>query len=147
MLALNAAHVVETSALTMDGLERLVAASFASLVVEDGAGMLIALDQDAAYSSPNFLWFRARYARFVYIDRVIVTATARGRGVARALYAHLFDAMRAAGQTVAVCEVNVQPPNPGSDALHARLGFGEVGFARIAGGAKTVRYLARDIGA
>jgi predicted GNAT superfamily acetyltransferase len=146
MLALNQANLVETSALTLDALEQLVVASFASLVVEDGAGMLIALDQDADYGSPNFLWFRARYERFVYIDRVIVAAAARGRGVARGLYAHLFGAMRAAGHSLAVAEVNLEPPNPGSDAFHAQLGFAEVGRARIHGGAKTVRYLAREIG-
>jgi hypothetical protein len=40
-----------------------------------------------------------------------------------------------------VCEVNSDPPNPPSDALHASLGFKEVGSAAIHGGAKTVRYL------
>jgi predicted GNAT superfamily acetyltransferase len=109
--------------------------------------MLIALDQDAPYASPNFRWFQARYARFVYIDRVIVAPPARGRGVARALYEDLFGAMRAAGQSLAVCEVNVAPANPASDAFHARLGFAELGRASIHGGTKTVRYLGLEISA
>jgi hypothetical protein len=44
-----------------------------------------------------------------------------------------------------VCEVNSNPPNPASDALHASLGFREVGQATIHQGSKTVRYLARTI--
>lgn len=43
------------------------------------------------------------------------------------------------------CEVNSDPPNPASDAFHARLGFAEVGAAAIHGGAKSVRYLARPL--
>src|SRR5882672_5699801 len=38
----------------------------------------------------NFLWFRLRYPRFVYVDRIVVTAAARGRGHARRLYDELF---------------------------------------------------------
>lgn len=45
------------------------------------AGML-AMDQDADYASPNFQRFRARYPRFVYVDRIVVAQSARGRGYA-----------------------------------------------------------------
>ena len=70
---------------------------------------------------------------------------ARGRGLAQRLYEELFDAARAAGHVRIVCEVNSSPPNPASDAFHARLGFTEVGAADIHGGAKTVRYLMRPV--
>ncbi len=43
-----------------------------------------------------------------------------------------------------LCEVNHAPPNPGSDAFHARMGFGEIGRAVLSGG-KTVRYLRRPL--
>ena len=33
---------------------------------------IMTFDQDARYDSPNFLWFRERYPRFVYVDRVVV---------------------------------------------------------------------------
>jgi predicted GNAT superfamily acetyltransferase len=39
----------------------------------------------------------------------------------------------------------VEPPNPASDALHAALGFSEVGRAILPGGAKQVRYLTRQV--
>ncbi len=47
---------------------------------------------------------------------------------------------RQAGQTRVVCEVNLDPPNPASDAFHANMGFVEIGQAAIHNGAKTVRY-------
>jgi len=63
----------------------------------------------------------------------------------RSLYAELFERAQSAGHQTVVCEVNSDPPNPGSDAFHARLGFVEVGTAQIHGGRKTVRYLARSL--
>jgi uncharacterized protein len=108
---------------------------------------LLALDQTVAYDSPNYLWFRQRYPRFVYIDRVVVAPAARGRGYARLLYADLFCQARQAGHDLVVYEVNSNPPNPASDELHAALKFADVGTASILRGAKTVRYLARVIGA
>jgi predicted GNAT superfamily acetyltransferase len=88
---------------------------------------LLAFDQDARYDSPNFLWFRSRYPRFVYVDRIAVAASARGRGCARRLYHDLFEHTRRAGHARIVCEVNSTPANPESDAFHAALGFVRVG--------------------
>ena len=107
---------------------------------------LLAFDQDADYDSPNFLWFRSRYPRFVYVDRIVVAPLARGRGHARRLYDDLFRHALRAGHERVVCEVNSEPPNPASDAFHATLGFSEVGAATIHDGSKTVRYLARQLG-
>jgi hypothetical protein len=42
-------------------------------------------------------------------------------------------------------DVNLNPPNPGSDAFHAKLGFKEVGQAVLYGGAKTVRYMEKPL--
>jgi predicted GNAT superfamily acetyltransferase len=140
VLALNALHAVATSPLDEPALRRLLAEAFHAVRVDRGAALLIALDQDAIYDSPNFLWFRARLPRFVYVDRVIVAAAQRGRGLADALYRDLKAKARAAGHDRIVCEVNVDPPNPQSDAFHARQGFTEMGRTRLANG-KTVRYL------
>lgn len=145
LLALNNQHAVELSELTADGLARLFASAFRVRVAGEGAALLVAFDQDADYDSPNFLWFRRQYARFVYVDRVVVAATARGQGLARALYADLFTAARAAGHDRVVCEVNREPPNPASDAFHGALGFSEVGRAHLADRGKAVRYLVRPL--
>jgi len=139
-LALNAVLDVELSPLTPQGLADIVDAAFYARLAEPQRGLLIAFDQDADYRSRNFLWFKARLSRFVYVDRIAVAEAARGYGIARRLYDDLFAAVRAAGHDRIVCEVNVDPPNPASDALHARFGFAEIGRAELTGG-KVVRYL------
>lgn len=141
LLSLNNAHAVETGELTAAGLRALIAASFRVRMVAPAAALCIAFDQTAQYASPNFHWFRDRYPRFTYIDRVIVSPQARGRGLARALYADVIEAARGAGHTLLCCEVNTFPPNPGSEAFHAALGFHEVGRADLAGRGKRVKYL------
>ncbi len=141
ILALNAAHEVETSPLDHAGLVEMLDTAFHSATEAAGRdGFLIAFDQDAPYTSPNFLWFKARYDRFVYVDRIIVAEHARGRGLARTFYEGLFDRARAAGHERVVCEVNLDPPNPGSVAFHAALGFVEVGQAVLENG-KRVSYM------
>lgn len=145
LLALNNAHARETSLLDRDGLSALVAAAWRVRMTPDTDGLCIALDQAAAYDNPNFAWFKTRHARFVYVDRIIVAEAARGQGLARAFYEDLFDAMRADDQRVLCCEINREPPNPGSDRFHAALGFKEVGEARLVDRGKTVRYLERRI--
>lgn len=143
ILALNNAHAAELSLLDEEGLSELVAGSFHARRIGRNDAFLIALDErHPTYASPNYLWFRSRYPRFVYVDRVVVAGIARGLGHARRLYEDLFRKAREAGHDLIVCEVNSMPPNPSSDAFHARLGFEEVGAATIHGGAKTVRYLA-----
>jgi predicted GNAT superfamily acetyltransferase len=143
VLALNNEHARELSLLDADRLVELVGRAFLSRRIGAVDAWLLAFDQDADYDSPNFLWFRLRYARFVYVDRIVVAAPARGRGHARRLYDALFHEARRAGHYRVVCEVNHEPPNPESDAFHAALGFSEVGMNAINGGAKSVRYLAR----
>jgi predicted GNAT superfamily acetyltransferase len=145
MLALNNAHARELSWLEPERLEHLVRQAFLARRIGNLDAFLLAFDQDARYDSPNFLWFCARYPRFVYVDRIVVASSARGRGYARRLYDDLFEHARQAGHERVVCEVNMIPPNPESDAFHAALGFVEVGTASIHGGSKTVRYLERNM--
>jgi len=149
LLALNNAHAQELSWLEPARLAHLVGQSFFARRVGQGAddldAFLLAFDQDADYDSPNFLWFRARYERFIYVDRIAVASSARGRGLARLLYQELFAEAARAGHSSVACEVNSEPPNPASDAFHAALGFSEVGRASIHNGRKTVRYLRRGL--
>ena len=123
----------------------LLDASFHARRIGRLEAFLMTFDQDATYDSPNFLWFRDRYPRFVYVDRVVVASSARGRGHARRLYEDLFARAAAAGHELVTCEVNADPPNPASDAFHAALGFREVGDAVIHGGKKAVRYYAKTL--
>jgi predicted GNAT superfamily acetyltransferase len=145
LLALNNAHAQELSWLEPERLEHLVKQAFLARRIGNLDAFMLALDQDAQYDSPNFLWFRARYPRFVYVDRIVVASTARGRGCARRLYHDLFEQAVRTGHERIVCEVNARPPNPESDAFHAALGFIEVGNASIHNDSKTVRYLSRAL--
>ena len=145
LLALNNAHAQSLSWLEPERLVHLVEEAFFARRVGEADGLLIAFDQDADYDSPNFLWFQGRFARFVYVDRVAVAAEARGRGIAKRLYLGLFSEALHAGHDKIVCEINLNPPNPESDAFHDALGFTEVGFGLIHGGQKTVRYMVRQL--
>jgi predicted GNAT superfamily acetyltransferase len=138
---LNEAHALELSSMTRPDFEALIASAFFAATLGDGDGLLIVCDQTTPYSSPNFLWFKARYPAFAYVDRVAVSPTRRGKGLARRLYEAVFAAAREAGHSQVVCEVNFDPPNPASDAFHASLGFEEVGRAHLADRGKGVRYL------
>lgn len=145
LLALNNENARELSWLEPERLQHLVAQAFLARRIGNLDAFLLAFDQAAQYDSPNFLWFRSRYPRFVYVDRIVVASTARGRGCARRLYDDLFERALGANHDRVVCEVNSQPPNPGSDAFHAALGFVEVGAADVYGGSRTVRYLSRSL--
>lgn len=143
LLALNNAHAVELSLLDTTSLRAMLDGAFSVRCIGNLYAGLIALDErHATYASPNYLWFHARYPRFVYVDRIVVAEAMRGKGQARRLYADLIERAMSAGHDLIVCEVNSVPPNPMSDAFHAALGSKEVGAAVIHGGAKSVRYLA-----
>src|SRR5882724_5757248 len=131
LLALNNAHAQELSWLEPERLEHLVERAFLARRIGNLDAFMLAFDQDAEYDSPNFLWFRARFPRFVYVDRIVVASSARGRGCARRLYDDLFEHATRIGHDRVVCEVNQNPPNPASDAFHAALGFAEVGIASV----------------
>jgi predicted GNAT superfamily acetyltransferase len=147
VLALNNEHAAELSWVEPERLAELLGEAFYARRIGSLEAFIMAFDQDARYDSPNFQWFRQRYRRFVYVDRVVVAAEARGRGHARRLYEDLFARAASAGHAVVACEVNAEPPNPASDAFHAALGFGEVGAAAIHGGQKTVRYYVKTLAA
>ncbi len=145
LLALNNAHAEALTELSPSEWRRLLDQAFLVLFAGEGDAFLVALDEGADYGSPNFLWFRGRFARFVYVDRVVVAAHARGRGLGRALYQTLIAHAGAAGHERIVSEVNSDPPNPGSDAFHAAMGFAVIGAATLSNG-KSVRYYARTLG-
>jgi predicted GNAT superfamily acetyltransferase len=146
ILDLNASVVEKTGPLDAARLSWMVGDAFQAVQIGDGAdAFMIAFAEGAVYDSPNYRWFCARYPRFTYVDRIVVAPHTRGRGLARALYLNLIAATAASGRPVVTCEVNLQPPNPGSDAFHAAVGFSEVGRGSP-GGDKIVRYLAREVG-
>ncbi len=145
VLALNRLFEVELAPLSRAGLIQLLQKASYSRVVDDRAAFLIAFAGDSDYDSPNFLWFKGRLERFIYVDRIAVSQAHRGRGLARILYEDLFHHGLHDNRDVIVCEVNSKPPNPASDAFHQAMGFTEMGAAYLEDRNKTVRYLRRAL--
>jgi len=112
---------------------------FPRLATLDGqvAGVLIALSETAGFDSDYYRWYVARYKNFVYIDRVVVAAWARGLGVATALYQHLEQMAEEKGLAIAA-EVYSDPPNVPSLNFHRKLGYQEVGTQFCEAEGKTV---------
>lgn len=145
LLELNNDHALELSELTDDEFRELIKVAWRTRVTDDLTAMVIVFDQDTARISQNFDWFKARHPRFAYVDRVVVAPSVRGQGLARALYEDVIAAARAEGQTLLCAEVNLDPPNPASDALHTSMGFAPVGSADLVGRDKSVRYYVRAL--
>ena len=129
VLAMNEDALPHVSSLTESEFSVLAGQCFYfGVALVDGAvaGSLMALRPGEDYRSLNYRWFCERYENFVYIDRIVVAPQFNGLGIGRALYA---DVERAARDTAPIltCEVNLDPPNPGSMAFHKKLGFAEVG--------------------
>ena len=142
--ALNNAYAAEVNALTPAAFAALVGVCWFACRLGDA--FLLSLDHAVPAQGPNHAWFAARYPRFAYVDRVVVAASAQGRGAGRALYAALFQAAAARGLPGIGCEVNLLPPNPGSLAFHARLGFQPLADGIDPRHGKHLRYLWRELG-
>jgi predicted GNAT superfamily acetyltransferase len=140
---LNNDNARETSALSREKLASMIAAASVATAIEPGIAFLVAFAQDDNYDGGHFRWFRERLDRFLYVDRIVVGHDHRRLGLGRLLYEDLFRRAELLGHSRIVCEVNVRPPNPVSDAFHGALGFTAVGTATSADDAKAVRYLMR----
>lgn len=99
---------------------------------------LLAFREGADYDSPNYRWFAARHARFLYVDRIAVATAQQGRQLGRALYEDLFAHARAVAVDTITCEFYVVPLNEASRRFHAGFGFREVGRQWVADGTKQV---------
>jgi len=144
-VALNNASVPAVSAADLDRLAALVDASRVSLVAEEAGevvGFCVVFGPGADYDSVNYLWFTERYDDFAYLDRIVVDAGVRGKGIGAELYEAVEDSI--AGTPWLLCEVNLRPRNDGSLRFHQRLGFVEVGQQETPYGV-LVSMLAKDV--
>ena len=129
---LNNAASPHVNVLTGDAFAWLAANADYFRVAEDPAsadgpiGFVLALRSGLPYWSLNYKWFGERYEHFLYLDRVVVAAGARRRGVGGLLYDDIVAFARAGWPRITL-EVNLRPPNPASLAFHERLGFERIG--------------------
>jgi predicted GNAT superfamily acetyltransferase len=143
--ALNNGAVPHVNALTAEQFAQVVGYAAYFRVAEDDAGIagfVLCVPRGTTYWSGNYAWFTARYADFLYLDRVVVAERARGGGVGRALYDDLVMFARGRWPRITL-EVNLRPPNPGSVAFHCRVGFVEVGVREYDDGASAVVMMER----
>ena len=108
------------------------------------AGFVSCMQEGRAYESVNYRWISARYKSFSYVDRVVIDASQRGAGLGAKLYGSIFDTW---SQThdVLLAEVNLEPPNPGSQRFHERMGFKPVGERWNDDATKGVIYLEKSL--
>lgn len=139
VLALNEATVWATGPMDEAALARARRQAAHALVAElDGqvAAFAIAYPPGAGYGSVNYAWHAQRFDDFLYLDRVVVSADFRRRGIASALYDEMES--HAKEHTRMVCEVNSEPPNVESLAFHTIRGYREIGHLTQADGHQTV---------
>jgi uncharacterized protein len=139
--ALNLADVQHTSAMDVGRLTELNALSCYHVVASLGgivSAFLLAMCDGSAYKNDNFEWFSKQYARFVYVDRVVVSSASRGLGLGSLLYEDMFRHARANAIPLVTCEYNIVPPNEPSRLFHEKFGFKERGTQWVANGTKRV---------
>lgn len=147
--ALNESEVPHVGTLTIEKLTRLVKESVFLCVAENAQreflGFILCFDENSNYESPNFQWFKARYPRFTYVDRIAVSNTARGQGVGKSLYEEVKKYAKKTGSPLITCEVNSIPPNEVSMRFHSNLGFKQVGSQSYDNGKKAVAMLTLEV--
>jgi hypothetical protein len=108
------------------------------------AAFLLAMRSDAPYQNDNFAWFARRYPSFIYVDRIVVSASYRGLRLGSLLYEDLFRFARSTGIPLVTCEYNIFPPNMPSRLFHDKFGFTEQGTQWVANGTKQVSLQAAE---
>lgn len=128
IVALNDASVEHTSPMDEDRLALYASqACYLKVIIEHGEvlAFLLAFRKGSAYRGAVFQALQARDGDFLYIDRVVTAASARGRGLASELYEDLAAAARAEHVPALLCEAYVT--NDTSLRFHHKRGFREFG--------------------
>ncbi|MEL6298526.1 MAG: GNAT family N-acetyltransferase [Pseudomonadota bacterium] len=144
---INQACVPAVGSLTAETLAAYLAQAISAPAAYDGdtlAGFLICLGEGANYDSLNYDWVSARFDTFAYVDRIAFDAAYRNRGLGDKLYRAALAEIPVRHEQL-ICEVNLAPPNPGSQRFHDRLGFKPIGERWTEDRAKGVVYLARPL--
>ena len=132
VLEINNANTPGVSKLTMIELAADLKNSLHALAIENERGdvcaFCITFDPSAPDAGDNHRWFAERYKSFVYLDRIAIDSNYQNRGLGAILYQSVEHHMLSSAEhSLLCCEVNLEPPNPGSIRFHHRIGFIEVG--------------------
>ena len=132
VLEINNANIPGVSELTLSELETDMKNCLYALAIDNEHGEVcafcITFDPDAPDAGANHRWFAERYKSFVYLDRIAIDSNHQNRGLGALLYQSVEQRMlKSAEHSLLCCEVNLEPPNPGSLRFHKRIGFTEIG--------------------
>ena len=139
VLEINNANTPGVSELTMSELETDIENCLHALAIDNEHGEVcafcITFDPNALDAGANHQWFAERYKSFVYLDRIAIDSTHQNLGLGALLYQTVEQRMlNSAEHSLLCCEVNLEPPNPGSLRFHKRIGFTECGVESTAPG-------------
>ena len=132
VLEINNANTPGVSELTFAELESDLSNSLHALAIDNERGdvcaFCITFDPNAPDAGANHQWFAERYKSFVYLDRIAIDSNHQNRGLGALLYQAVEQRMLDSSEySLLCCEVNLEPPNPGSLRFHKRIGFSECG--------------------
>ena len=150
VLEINNANTPGVSELTFAELELDLHSSLHALAIDNELGEVcafcITFDPDALDAGDNHRWFVERYKSFVYLDRIAIDSNHQNRGLGALLYQSVEQHMlKSAEHSLLCCEVNLEPPNPGSLRFHQRIGFTEVGQSMQEYANYRVSYLSKSV--
>jgi predicted GNAT superfamily acetyltransferase len=130
VLRMNEQSVHYLAPMDMPRLQQLLAWSAQLRIAEyDGevAGFLVTFEDGSDYDSVNYQWFSEHLKRFVYIDRIVIDQSFRGKGIGQYIYQQLRDeAASDASALWLAAEIDIEPRNDYSLNFHQKQGFVEV---------------------
>ena len=150
VLEINNANTPGVSELTKDELQTDLSNSLHALAIDNEQGEVcafcITFDPSAPDAGDNHRWFAERYKSFVYLDRIAINSNHQNRGLGALLYQSVEQHMiHSSEYSLLCCEVNLEPPNPGSLRFHQHIGFTEVGQSIPEYANYRVSYLSKSI--
>ena len=149
VLEINAASVSGVAALDEAELRRLMGMPNHHLAIESAdylvVGYALTFCSKAPYDGEEFQQFQRIFAKpFIYIDQVATRSDFRRKGMGSEIYNALESMARLGDASKLCCEVNIDPPNPGSMAFHQNRGFRQSGILTTIDG-RQVALLTKDV--
>lgn len=151
LFSANEASVPGVGAATQPELEKWISLSTCLVATDEADAPLgfitLIAPGEMAYDSANLRWFedyvQRTGKRLIYVDRIAILPDARGNRLGEALYTAAFAHFSDLDEIG--CEVNIEPPNPGSHRFHIRLGFHQIAERSHSGGSKSVAFYVRAL--
>tara|TARA_B110000014_G_C19796159_1_gene413617 strand:- start:24 stop:527 length:504 start_codon:yes stop_codon:yes gene_type:complete len=144
---LNQENIPEVGELlSLQNLAQLIGLSsfiYISRFNDSIAGFIILMREGVDYKSENYKYFKSKYKRFLYIDRIVIDQDFRKKGIGSSFY-NLAIQNAIENNLFLCCEVNQQPPNEVSMSFHKKFNFKEVGLGIQVKGKREVVYMEKS---